>query len=232
MGRITSDWCSRRVCAYDEDHFLPEVIRSATAPESQAPQNQRLVIPHPWPRRAVPLIRFPHRGAPPWLRAPAPAHLARLSRILGHADEVRRRRVARRYLPPAHRQLAALQGEDFSVLSTAAPEGRRSLEIEVEVREALFFDRIIDPAHDDHLAKLAQGVASPPVRLVEQHHRRRRNLRAWFLINGLSSPCRSEEFRSFVFTINLDGSDHSSLILSLLNILNTHRRGEPPARPL
>lgn len=156
----------------NEDHFLPEIIDPDTGQVLPAGAMGELVITT-LAKEAVPLIRFRtgDRCAMHYDPCPCGRTFARLSRIQGRTDEVVIVKGVNIFPQRVGQILAAIQGETPIYQLVVTREGHQDiLEIRLEVRESIFFDRMVDQRqlvnHLNH--KLSQGIGvTPRVKLVE-----------------------------------------------------------------
>jgi phenylacetate-CoA ligase len=173
MGPGVAGECEHRAGMHlNEDHFLPEIIDPATGHNLMAGEIGELVITT-LAKEAVPLIRFRtgDRCSITYEPCPCGRTFARLSRILGRTDEVVIVKGVNIFPQRVGQILAAIQGETPVYQLLLTREGNQDvLEIKVEVRESMFFDRMVEQRlMINHLSqKLAQGVGvTPRVKLVE-----------------------------------------------------------------
>ena len=165
-------------CAYrqgmhlNEDHFLSEIIDPVTGQPLPPGDIGELVITT-LAKEAIPLVRFRtgDRCSMSFEPCPCGRTFARLSRILGRTDEVVIIKGVNIFPQRVGQILAALQGETPTYQLVINREGHQDiLEIKVEVRESIFFDRMVDQRLMVNLLsqKLAQGIGvTPRVKLVE-----------------------------------------------------------------
>ena len=173
MGPGVAGECEHRAGMHlNEDYFLPEIIDPVTTRLLSPGEIGELVITT-LAKEAVPLIRFRtgDRCSLSFDPCPCGRTFARLSRILGRTDEVVIVKGVNIFPQRVGQILAALQGETPVYQLIVSREGHRDiLEIKVEVRESLFFDRMVDQRLMMNLLnqKLAQGIGvTPRVKLVE-----------------------------------------------------------------
>lgn len=173
MGPGVAGECrERRGMHLNEDHFLPEIIDPDTGQLLPPGQVGELVITT-LAKEAVPLIRFRtgDRCAIHYEPCPCGRTFARLSRILGRTDEVIIVKGVNIFPQRVGQILAAIQGETPVYQLVVTREGHQDiLEIKVEVRESIFFDRMVAQRQlvNQLSRKLAQGIGvTPRVKLVE-----------------------------------------------------------------
>jgi phenylacetate-CoA ligase len=155
-----------------EDHFLPQIIDPATGALLPPGELGELVITT-LSREATPLVRF-RTGDLVRLfyeSCPCGRTLARLSRIEGRADEVVIVKGTNIFPNRVGQVLAAIHGEEPAYQLVVGREGHLDyLEVRIEVREELFFDKMTQQREllQEIAHKLAQGIGvSPRVKLVE-----------------------------------------------------------------
>jgi phenylacetate-CoA ligase len=156
----------------NEDHFLPEVIDPATGAVLPPGALGELVLTT-ITKEAAPLVRFRTGDLVRLDYAPCPCgrSLARLSRIAGRADEVVIVKGVNLFPARVGQVLAGALGEEPAYQLVIGREGHLDyLEVKIEVREALFFDRMT--VQREFLRKLSrkleQGIGvTPRVKLVE-----------------------------------------------------------------
>jgi phenylacetate-CoA ligase len=173
MGPGVAGECEYREGMHlNEDHFLPEIIDPGTGQNLRPGEIGELVITT-LAKEAVPLIRFRtgDRCSISYDPCPCGRTFARLSRILGRTDEVVIVKGVNIFPQRIGQILAAIQGETpvYQLLLTREAN-QDVLEIKVEVRESMFFDRMVEQRlMINHLSqKLAQGIGvTPRVKLVE-----------------------------------------------------------------
>jgi phenylacetate-CoA ligase len=173
MGPGVAGECEHRAGMHlNEDHFLPEIIDPGSGRSLRPGEIGELVITT-LAKEAVPLIRFRtgDRCSITYEPCPCGRTFARLSRILGRTDEVVIVKGVNIFPQRVGQILAAIQGETPVYQLLLTREGNQDvLEIKVEVRESMFFDRMVDQRlMINHLSqKLAQGIGvTPRVKLVE-----------------------------------------------------------------
>jgi phenylacetate-CoA ligase len=173
MGPGVAGECQQRQGMHlNEDHFYPEIIHPQTGQPLPAGEVGELVITT-LAKEAVPLIRFRtgDRCAITYEPCPCGRTLARISRILGRTDEVVIVKGVNIFPQRVGQILAAIQGETPTYQLVISREGHQDiLEIKVEVRESIFFDRMVDQRQlvNKLSHKLAQGIGvRPRVKLVE-----------------------------------------------------------------
>ena len=173
MGPGVAGECEHRAGMHlNEDHFLPEIIDPDSGRNLMPGEIGELVITT-LAKEAVPLIRFRTGDRCSIIYEPCPCGrtFARISRILGRTDEVVIVKGVNIFPQRIGQILAAIQGETPVYQLLLTREGNQDiLEIKVEVRESLFFDRMVEQRlMINHLSqKLAQGIGvTPRVKLVE-----------------------------------------------------------------
>ncbi|MGQ9921757.1 MAG: phenylacetate--CoA ligase family protein [Desulfobacca sp.] len=173
MGPGVAGECQqRRGMHLNEDHFLPEIIDPDTTQPLPPGEIGELVITT-LAKEAVPLIRFRtgDRCSIHYEPCPCGRTLARISRILGRTDEVVIVKGVNIFPQRVGQILAAIQGEPPIYQLVVTREGHQDiLEIKIEVRESIFFDRMVAQRQlvNQLSHKLAQGIGvTPRVRLVE-----------------------------------------------------------------
>jgi len=156
----------------NEDHFLPEVIDPKSSAVLPAGELGELVITT-ITREATPLVRFRTGDLVRLDYAPCPCGrtLARMSRIAGRCDEVVIVKGINIFPTRVGQILATIQGEEPAYQLVVGREGHLDyLEVKIEVREGLFFDKMtVQREFLQQLThKLAQGIGvQPRVKLVE-----------------------------------------------------------------
>jgi phenylacetate-CoA ligase len=173
MGPGVAGECEHRVGMHlNEDHFLAEIIDPATGavlPEGEMGELVLTTIS----REATPLVRFRTGDLTSLDFSPCPCGrtLARLSRIAGRTDNVVVVKGINIFPERVGQILAAFTGEEPTYQLVAGREGQLDfLEVRIEVREGLFFDKMtLQREMLQKLShKLAQGIGvSPRVKLVE-----------------------------------------------------------------
>ena len=173
MGPGVAGECEHRAGMHlNEDYFLPEIIDPATG-QILAPGEIGELVITTLAKEAVPLIRFRtgDRCSISYEPCPCGRTFARLSRILGRTDEVVIVKGVNIFPQRVGQILATLQGEAAAYQLVITREGHQDiLEIRVEVRESMFFDRMVDQRLliNTLNQKLAQGIGvTPRVKLVE-----------------------------------------------------------------
>ncbi len=173
MGPGVAGECEfRQGMHLNEDHFYPEVVDPATGAALPPGELGELVLTT-LSREATPLVRFRTGDLTRLNFAPCPCGrtLARLSRIEGRADNVVVVKGINIFPERVGQILSALVGEAPVYQLAICRQGNLDvLEIRLEVREGLFFDKMT--AQREFLAKLntklAQGIGvTPRVKLVE-----------------------------------------------------------------
>jgi len=173
MGPGVAGECEYRVGMHlNEDHFLAEIIDPATGEVLPAGEMGELVLTT-ISREATPLVRF-RTGDLTFLDfSPCQCGrtLARLSRIAGRTDNVVVVKGINIFPERVGQILAGFSGEEPVYQLFLGREGNLDfLEVRIEVREELFFDKmtlqrglVYKISH-----KLAQGIGvTPRVKLVE-----------------------------------------------------------------
>ncbi len=156
----------------NEDHFLAEIIDPATGEALPAGEVGELVLTT-ISREATPLVRFRTGDLTSLEYAPCACGrtLARISRIQGRADNVVVVKGINIFPERVGQILAGFAGEDLVYQLVLGREGNLDfLEVRIEVREALFFDKMTLQRELVHKLshKLAQGIGvTPRVKLVE-----------------------------------------------------------------
>jgi phenylacetate-CoA ligase len=175
MGPGVAGECAERLLPgmhINEDHFLPQVIDPKTGALLPPGELGELVITT-LSREATPLVRFRTGDLVRLFYEPCPCGraLARMSRIEGRADEVVIVKGTNIFPSRVGQVLAALQGEEPAYQLVVGREGYLDyLEVKIEVREALFFDKMTKQREmlQKIAHKLAQGIGvQPRVKLVE-----------------------------------------------------------------
>ena len=175
MGPGVAGECEhRRGMHLQEDHFLPEIINPQSGAPLPAGELGELVLTT-ITKEAVPLVRFRTGDLCRLLYEPCPCGrtLARLSRIKGRADAVVIVKGINIFPSRVGQILAALQDTEPVYQLVIGREGHLDyLEIKIEVREGLFFDKMTQQRQflQQLTHKLAQGIGVlPRVKLVEPH---------------------------------------------------------------
>jgi phenylacetate-CoA ligase len=173
MGPGVAGECEYRVGMHlSEDHFLAEIIDPATGavlPEGEMGELVLTTIS----REATPLVRFRTGDLTSLDFSPCGCGrtLARLSRIAGRTDNVVVVKGVNIFPERVGQILAGFTGEEPTYQLVAGREGQLDfLEVKIEVREGLFFDKMtLQREMLQKLShKLAQGIGvSPRVKLVE-----------------------------------------------------------------
>ena len=175
MGPGVAGECADRLLPgmhLNEDHFLAEVIdpvSGAVLPPGDMGERVLTTIT----KEATPLVRFRtgDRCRLDYKPCPCGRSFARLSRIAGRTDEVVIVKGINIFPARVGQILGGLQGEEPAYQLVVGREGHLDyLEVRIEVREALFFDKM--RVQRELLAqitrKLAQGIGvQPRVKLVE-----------------------------------------------------------------
>lgn len=173
MGPGVAGECEERAGMHiNEDHFFPEIIDSATGERLPAGELGELVLTT-ISREATPLVRFRTGDLTRLDYAPCPCGrtLARLSRIAGRCDEVVIVKGIAIFPERVGQIIKGFSGDEpiyQLVVTRVGPLDH--LEVKVEVRESLFFDKMT--LQRELLLKLTQrltqGIAvAPKVKLVE-----------------------------------------------------------------
>ena len=175
MGPGVAGECAARPLAgmhISEDHFLPQVIDPVTGALLPPGGLGELVITS-LTREATPLVRFRTGDLVRLDYAPCPCGrtLARMSRIEGRCDEVVIVKGTNIFPNRVGQVLRAIQGEEPAYQLVVGREGHLDyLEVRIEVREELFFDKMTKQREllQEIAHKLAQGIGvQPRVKLVE-----------------------------------------------------------------
>ncbi|OGP70581.1 MAG: phenylacetate--CoA ligase [Deltaproteobacteria bacterium RBG_13_60_28] len=173
MGPGVAGECEhRRGMHLHEDHFLPEIIDPKSGAPLAAGELGELVLTT-ITKEASPLVRFRTGDLCRLLYEPCPCGrtLARMSRIKGRTDEVVIVKGINIFPSRVGQILAAIQGEEPAYQLVIGREGHLDyLEVKIEVREGLFFDKMTKQREflQQLTHKLAQGIGvQPRVKLVE-----------------------------------------------------------------
>jgi phenylacetate-CoA ligase len=173
MGPGVAGECEYRLGMHlNEDHFLAEIIDPATGEALPAGEVGELVLTT-ISREATPLVRFRTGDLTSIDYAPCDCGrtLARISRIQGRADQVVVVKGINIFPERVGQILTGFAGEDLVYQLVLGREGNLDfLEVRIEVREALFFDKMTLQRELVHKLshKLAQGIGvTPRVKLVE-----------------------------------------------------------------
>jgi len=173
MGPGVAGECEHRLGMHlNEDHFLAEIVDPVTGavlPDGELGELALTTIS----REATPLVRFRTGDLTRLEFGPCPCGrtLARLSRIQGRADNVVVVKGINIFPERVGQILTGFSGEEPVYQLVIGREGHLDyLEIRLEVREGLFFDKmtlqrelVFKLSH-----KLAQGIGvTPRVKLVE-----------------------------------------------------------------
>ncbi len=173
MGPGVAGECEHRQGMHlNEDFFYPEIIDPTSGNPLPVGELGELVLTtlH---REAMPLIRFRTGDLCRLYFNPCPCGrtLARLSRIEGRSDQVVVVKGINIFPERVGQILAAFQGEEPSYQLVIGREGHLDyLEVKIEVRESLFFDkmRVQRELLQKLTHKLYQGIGvHPRVKLVE-----------------------------------------------------------------
>jgi phenylacetate-CoA ligase len=175
MGPGVAGECEhRRGMHLHEDHFLPEIIDPQSGAPLPAGELGELVLTT-ITKEAAPLVRFRTGDLCRLLYEPCPCGrtLARISRIKGRSDAVVIVKGVNIFPSRVGQILASLQGDEPVYQLVIGREGHLDyLEVKIEVREGLFFDKMkVQREFLQQLTrKLAQGIGvQPRVKLVEPH---------------------------------------------------------------
>jgi phenylacetate-CoA ligase len=173
MGPGVAGECEHRVGMHlNEDHFLAEIIEPATGevlPEGALGELVLTTIS----REATPLVRFRTGDLTSLDFSPCGCGrtMARLSRIAGRTDNVVVVKGINIFPERVGQILAGFTGAEPTYQLVAGREGQLDfLEVKIEVREGLFFDKMtLQREMLQRLShKLAQGIGvTPRVKLVE-----------------------------------------------------------------
>ena len=165
MGPGVAGECAGRQLAgmhLNEDHFIPEVIdpKSGDGPAGRGAGGAGDHHHHPG---SHPLVRFRTGDLVRLDYAPCPCGrtFARMSRIAGRCDEVVIVKGINIFPTRVGQILAAIQGEEPAYQLVVGREGHLDyLEVKIEVREGLFFDKMtVQREFLQQLThKLAQGI--------------------------------------------------------------------------
>ena len=175
MGPGVAGECAyRRGMHINEDHFLPEIIDPGSGAPLPAGQLGELVLTT-ITKEAMPLVRFRTGDLCRLLYEPCLCgrSLPRLSRIKGRTDTVVIIKGINIYPGRIGQLLAAIQGEEPVYQLVVGREGHLDyLEVKIEVREGLFFDKMT--MQREFLQQLTRKLAEalgvhPRVKLVEPH---------------------------------------------------------------
>jgi len=179
MGPGVAGECEYRLGMHlNEDHFLAEIIDPATGEALPAGEVGELVLTT-ISREATPLVRFRTGDLTSLEYAPCACGrtLARISRIQGRADNVVVVKGINIFPQRVGQILAGFAREEPVYQLVLGREGNLDfLEVRIEVREALFFDKMTLQRELVHKLshKLAQGIGvTPRVKLVEPNSIRR-----------------------------------------------------------
>jgi phenylacetate-CoA ligase len=173
MGPGVAGECEhRRGMHVNEDHFLPEVVDPVTGALLPPGEPGELVLTT-ITKEAVPLVRFRTGDLVSLSYEPCPCGRTsvRMSRIAGRTDEVVIVKGINIFPDRVGQIFAGLQGEEPIYQLVIGREGHLDyLEVKIEVREGLFFDKMT--VQREFLQKLTRKLAvgigvSPRVKLVE-----------------------------------------------------------------
>ncbi len=175
MGPGVAGECEHRQGMHlNEDHFLPEIIDPRTG-EVLPPGNLGELVLTTITREATPLVRFRTGDLCRLDPSPCPCGrtLARISRIEGRTDNVVIVKGINLFPERVGQILAGQVGEEPVYQLVVHREGPLDcLEIRIEVREALFFDKMTLQREflQKLVTKLTQGTGvTPRLKLVEPH---------------------------------------------------------------
>jgi|UniRef100_A0A7C3UXM5 phenylacetate-CoA ligase len=173
MGPGVAGECEYRVGMHlNEDHFLAEIIDPATGEVLPSGATGELVLTT-ISREATPLVRFRTGDLTAIDYSPCSCGrtLGRLGRIAGRTDNVVVVKGINIFPERVGQILAGFTGEEPSYQLVVGREGQLDfLEVRIEVREGLFFDKMtLQREMLQKLShKLAQGIGvTPRVKLVE-----------------------------------------------------------------
>jgi phenylacetate-CoA ligase len=179
MGPGVAGECQYRVGMHlNEDHFLAEIVDPATGQVLPAGAMGELVLTT-ISREATPLVRFRTGDLTSLDYSPCECGrtLARISRIAGRTDNVVVVKGINIFPERVGQVLAGITGEEPIYQLAVGREGLLDvLEVRIEVREGLFFDKMtLQRELLQKLShKLAQGIGvTPKVKLVEPNSIRR-----------------------------------------------------------
>ena len=175
MGPGVAGECEHRQGMHlNEDHFLPEIIDPSSG-ALLAPGELGELVLTTITKEAVPLVRFRTGDLCRLLYEPCPCGrtLVRLNRIQGRSDAVVIIKGINIFPGRVGQILAGIQGEEPEYQLVIGREGHLDyLEVKIEVREGLFFDKMTRQREflQELTRKLAQGIGvQPRVKLVEPH---------------------------------------------------------------
>ena len=169
MGPGVGGECEERAGMHvNEDHFFPEIIDPATGATLPAGELGELVLTT-ISREATPLVRF--RTRLDYGPCPCGRTTARISRIAGRCDEVVIVKGIAIFPERVGQIIKGFSGDEpvyQLVVTRVGPVD--NLEVKVEVRESLFFDKMT--LQRELVLKLTQRLAqgigvNPKVKLVE-----------------------------------------------------------------
>jgi phenylacetate-CoA ligase len=175
MGPGVAGECADRLSPgmhLSEDHFIPEIIDPATGAVLPPGELGELVVTT-ITKEATPLVRFRTGDLCRLLAEPCPCGrtLARLSRIEGRADRVVIVKGINIFPERVGQILAGLEVEEPAYQLVIGREGHLDyLEVRLEVREGLFFDKMTLQREvlQEITRRLEQGIGvTPRVKLVE-----------------------------------------------------------------
>jgi phenylacetate-CoA ligase len=175
MGPGVAGECAQRMLPgmhLNEDHFLAEIIDPVSGTVLPPGQMGELVLTT-ITREATPLVRFRTGDLTRLDYEPCPCGrtFARLGRIAGRTDEVVIVKGVNIFPTRVGQILGSIQGEEPAYQLAVGREGHLDyLEVRIEVREGLFFDRMTLQREMllQIVNKLAQGIGvQPRVKLVE-----------------------------------------------------------------
>ncbi len=169
---VAGECKNRQGMHLNEDHFLPEVVDPQSGLPLAPGELGELVLTT-LTREATPLVRFRTGDlcALVYERCPCGRTLARMSRIYGRTDDVIIVKGINIFPTRVGQILAGIQGEEPVYQLAVGREGHLDyLEVRIEVREGLFFDKMTRQREllQQIAHKLAQGIGvTPRVKLVE-----------------------------------------------------------------
>jgi phenylacetate-CoA ligase len=173
MGPGVAGECEHRTGMHlNEDHFIPEIIDPATGHLLPAGELGELVLTT-ISREATPVVRFRTGDLTrlDYSLCPCGRTTARLSRIAGRTDEVVIVKGIAIFPERVGQIIKSFSGDEPVYQLVISREGPLDqLEIRVEVRESLFFDKMTQQRELVHrlTRRLAQGIGvHPRVKLVE-----------------------------------------------------------------
>lgn len=173
IGPGVAGECGERAGMHiNEDHFFPEIVDPATGKRLPEGELGELVLTT-ISREATPLVRFRTGDLTRLDSSPCPCGrtLARMSRIAGRCDEVVIVKGIAIFPERVGQIIKGFSGDEPVYQMVITREGPMDkLEVKVEVRESLFFDKMTQQR--ELLLKLTQRLAQgigvrPQVKLVE-----------------------------------------------------------------